>query len=142
MTYKTLTEIESLVRAFEDCTLPRSHWTHQAHLTVALWYLTHFSEEVASQHLRDRICKSNAASGIENTRTSGDRETITLFWIRIIFKHLIFEIYDDRLVDIANNLLNIYKNSALIFEYYSRDLILSYETRITELKLMKHLYYD
>lgn len=43
MTYKTLDEIKNIVRAFEDCTLPRSEWTHHAHLTIALWYLTHFS---------------------------------------------------------------------------------------------------
>lgn len=131
MTYKTLTEIENLVRAFEDCTLPRSHWTHQAHLTVALWYLTHFSEEEASRHMRDRICKYNAAVSIENTRTSGYHETITLFWIQIVFNHFISEMQDRELVDIANDALNIYKNSALVFEYYSRALLLSYKARIS-----------
>lgn len=131
MTYKTLIEIESLVRAFEDCVLPRSHWTHQAHLTVALWYLTHFSTERAIKYMRDRICKYNAATGIESTNNSGYHETINLFWIRIISNHLISEMQDRELVDIANDLLNIYKNSVLIFEYYSRTLLLSYKARIS-----------
>ena len=32
-------EIESFIRAFEDCSLPKSEWTHARHLIMALWYL-------------------------------------------------------------------------------------------------------
>lgn len=81
--------------------------------------------------MRDRICKYNVAVGIENTKPRGDRETITLFWMRIIFNHFISEMQDRELVDIANDLLNTYKDSALIFEYYSRALLLSYKARIS-----------
>ena len=42
-TYRTLSEIENLIRAFKECTLPRRDWTHQDHLTVALWYLFRLS---------------------------------------------------------------------------------------------------
>ncbi|KJH71709.1 hypothetical protein [Aliterella atlantica] len=129
MTYKTLAEIESLVGAFEDCVLPRSCWTHQAHLTVALWYLTHFSEEQAINCMRDRIRKYNVATGVENTKNSGYHETITLFWLRVISNYLISEIQVYELVDIANKLLNTYKNSGLVFEYYSRNLLLSFVAR-------------
>ena len=34
----TTREIEDLVLAFEDTTLPYPQWTHGAHLTVGLWY--------------------------------------------------------------------------------------------------------
>ena len=33
-------DIESFVRDFEACTLPKPRWTHQAHLLVGLWYLS------------------------------------------------------------------------------------------------------
>lgn len=146
MTYKTLAEIESLVRAFEDCTLPRFCWTHQAHLTVALWYLTHFSEERAIKCMRDRIRKYNVATGVENTKNSGYHETITLFWLLIISNYLISEIPACKLVDIANKLLYTYENSELVFEYYSRNLLLSFVARSnlvnTDLKPLSYLFED
>jgi hypothetical protein len=125
MTYKTLTEIKNLVRAFEDCTLPRSCWTHQAHLSVALWYLTHFSEEEAIKCMRDRIRNYNTTIGIKNTNDSGYHETITLFWMQIILSYLFFQGKDCNFLDIVNNLISTYKNERLIFEYYSRNLLFS-----------------
>lgn len=131
MTYKTLTEIESLVRAFEDCTLPRSLWTHQVHLTVALWYLTHFSEEQAIKCMRDRICKYNVTVGIKNTRASGYHETLTLFWMRIVLHYLVHKSKDYFLVELANNLIATYTSTKLPLEYYSCNLLLSWEAQIS-----------
>jgi hypothetical protein len=34
-------DVPGLVARFEDLTLPKAEWTHQAHLTVALWYASH-----------------------------------------------------------------------------------------------------
>lgn len=144
MTYKTLAEIESLVRAFENCTLPRSCWTHQAHLTVALWYLTHFSAVEAIGLICDRIRKYNTAIGIENTNNSGYHQTITLFWVRLILSYLIREIEVYSFVDLANNLINTYNNPELIFECYSHNLLLSCEARTSwvepDIKQLIHLF--
>src|SRR5689334_19689312 len=38
-TFRTTEEILSLVRRFEDCTLPREEWTHAAHVTLTLFWL-------------------------------------------------------------------------------------------------------
>ena len=38
--YETLAEIDELVRAFQQKRLPLPRWTHQAHLTVGIWYLS------------------------------------------------------------------------------------------------------
>ena len=51
----TAAEIESFVRDFEARTLPASRWTHEAHLLVGLWYLTHHSHDVALALVRQRI---------------------------------------------------------------------------------------
>lgn len=61
-------EIEGLVRDFEACTLPRSEWTHNAHLVVALWCLSIHPGREASIHIRNGIRRYNAASGIRTTR--------------------------------------------------------------------------
>ena len=36
----TAEEIARFVERFEACTLPKAEWTHQAHLLIALWYLS------------------------------------------------------------------------------------------------------
>ena len=70
----TLPELESLVRRFEDCTLPREAWTHRAHLSVAVWYLFHFSRAEATERIRTGIQRYNASQG----NSTGYHETITL----------------------------------------------------------------
>ncbi len=37
--YHELAQIERIAMRFADCTLPCAEWTHEAHLTVGLWYL-------------------------------------------------------------------------------------------------------
>lgn len=128
-TYKTLGEIENLIRAFKECKLPRSEWTHQAHLTVALWYLFYYSDIAAIHCIRTGIQRYNAAAGIANTETGGYHETITLFWIRIVSRFLDAEGASLAMVDLANKLIEIYGNKHLPLQYYSRDRLMSSEAR-------------
>ncbi|MFB2892988.1 hypothetical protein ACE1CI_08755 [Aerosakkonemataceae cyanobacterium BLCC-F50] len=127
-TYQTLSEIENLIRAFEDCTLSRSEWTHPAHLTVALWYLTHYSETEATNCIRNHIQRYNSAKGIKTTKDSGYHETITLFWIRIISQYLATK-SNEEVLNLANGIIENYANKNLPFEYYSHDLLMSWEAR-------------
>lgn len=140
-TYQTLSEIENLILAFEDCRLPRSEWTHPAHLTVALWYLTHYSETEATNYIRDGIQKYNSAMGIKTTKDSGYHETLTIFWIRIVSQFLTTQPHKETL-NLANKLIQNYANKNLPFEYYSHDLLMSWSARINwvepDLKLFSH----
>lgn len=135
--YWTLGEIEGLIQAFENCTLPRSEWTHQAHLMVALWYLTHYSEPEAISDIRVseaaslklRIQRYNLAQGIKTTKDSGYHETLTLFWVRIVCLYLATEGANRSLVDLANGLIQHCGNASLPLEYYSRDRLMSWDAR-------------
>ncbi|MFB2877538.1 hypothetical protein [Floridanema aerugineum] len=127
-TYQTLGEIENLIRAFEDCTLPRSEWTHPAHLTVALWYLTHYSETEATNCIRNHIQRYNSTKGIKTTKDSGYHETITLFWICIISQYLATK-SNEEVLDLTNGIIENYANKNLPFEYYSHDLLMSWSAR-------------
>lgn len=129
--YKNLDEIENLVRAFEDCTLPRWKWTHRAHLTVALWYLTHYSDIEATNRICDGIQRYNSASGIQTTKDSGYHVTLTLFWIAILRQYIPSATGNNSILELANQLNYIYQNSYLPLEYYSRDLLMSYKARTT-----------
>ena len=127
--YQTLSEIEILIREFEACTLLRCQWDHHAHLTVALWYLTHYSEPEATNYTRDRIQRYNLAQGIKTTKDSGYHETITLFWIEIVRRYLSVATANGSFVDIANGLLHSCGNPRLPLEYYSRELLMSWDAR-------------
>jgi hypothetical protein len=127
--FRTSAEILRLVREFENCTLPRAKWTHQAHLVVALWYLMRHAENDAVARVREGIKRYNKACGIEMTKTSGYHETITLFYIHVIRRFLSAAKSDCTLAALANSLVNVCGDKDLPLEYYSRERLMSWEAR-------------
>ncbi|HEX7312498.1 MAG TPA: hypothetical protein VF297_01015 [Pyrinomonadaceae bacterium] len=129
VTFRTTEEILSLVRRFEDCTLPREEWTHAAHLTVALWHLLQFDWPDAVARVRARIKHYNAAHGIPSTPTGGYHETLTLFWLRVVDTFLCAERNEARaLVHLANELAATH-DKGLPLAHYTRELLFSPEAR-------------
>jgi hypothetical protein len=128
-TYRTCEEILSLVREFEACMLPRTRWTHHAHLIVALWYLVRFDEAEATHLIRDRIKRYNKAHGIETTPRGGYHETLTLFYIRVIKRFLSAANPDCALLTLAISLINECGDKNLPLEYYSRERLMSETAR-------------
>lgn len=86
--FDTVEEIEAFIDAFEACTLPKVRWTHQAHLVVALWYLTHHAPADALDIVRRRIRAYNEAVGTANTDTGGYHETLTRLYLRGVAAHV------------------------------------------------------
>lgn len=66
-------EVESLVTAFEDASLPYPHWTHRAHLAVAVAYLTRYRFDLALDRIRIHINLYNGKRG----KADGYHETVT-----------------------------------------------------------------
>ncbi|MBL8149493.1 MAG: hypothetical protein JNN15_06160 [Blastocatellia bacterium] len=126
--YKHVDEIKALVNAFEDCSLPRTSWTHLAHLTVGLWYLFHYSMEDATKLIRSGIQKYNNCQSIVTTPQTGYHETITLFWIWAVKKHISSHNESTSLLTLANGLTNLCDKN-LPFNYYTKDLLISWEAR-------------
>jgi hypothetical protein len=127
--YDTPGEIESLVRAFEDCTLPKSEWTHEAHLTVAMWYLFHCSGREATFRIRNGIKRFNAAKGVKATPTGGYHETMTMFWICTVSRYLLFADADCSFMELVNGMIERCADKKLPLEYYSRELLMSPRAR-------------
>jgi hypothetical protein len=117
------------VRAFEDTTLPRVEWTHRAHLTVALWYLTHYSGREATARIRTGIKRYNASKGILTTPTGGYHETLTMFWICMISHFLLFADAGGSLVELTNAMLAECAVKDLPLRYYSRERLMSPHAR-------------
>lgn len=66
-------DVEELVTAFENATLPYSRWTHRAHLAVAVVYLTRYGFDLALDRIRLHIRFYNLKRGDPD----GYHETIT-----------------------------------------------------------------
>jgi hypothetical protein len=128
--YRTSAEVLRLVREFDACSLPRTEWTHHAHLMVALCYLVRHEEAEATTLIRDGIRRYNKACGIETTKTGGYHETITLFYIRAIGKFLSTASADCTLAALANSLIHTCGDKNLPLEYYSRERLMSWEARL------------
>ena len=67
--------LSPLIEKFNNVTLPKSEWTHHAHLTVALWYLHTYEFDEAVWRLKSGIILLNNFHGTENTNVSGYHET-------------------------------------------------------------------
>ena len=128
--YRSPKEIDSLIHAFQEGNLSRSQWTHEAHLTVALWYLFYDSEQEAINAVRNGIKRYNSVQGIETTKDGGYHETLTLFWVRTIRRYLADESRNRSMVNLANGLIAKYADRTLPFTYYTRDRLMSSEARI------------
>lgn len=77
-------QIDEFLRAFEDCTLPKSEWTHAAHLLTGACYVHQFGRDQALSKIRECVRRYNESVGGKNTPTSGYHETITVMWIRLL----------------------------------------------------------
>jgi hypothetical protein len=120
---------EELVRSFEDCTLPRSEWTHAAHLTIALWYLVNFPQTDAIQRIRVGIQRYNAAIGIETTPNSGYHETLTLFWANTVHQFMMQNKIHHFTPETVAQLTQGYKDPAFPLQFYSHDQLFSWQAR-------------
>lgn len=128
--YRTRGEIENLVSAFEACSLPKSQWTHRAHLLVALWYNLRYDADEALRLVRERIRRYNEAVGTANTETSGYHETITVFYMWAVRRFLADTLAGASLVEVANALVSgRCAEKDFPFTYYSRARLLSAEAR-------------
>ncbi len=128
-TYHSQDEILHLIEGFENCTLPKEQWTHQAHLVMAVWYISKLDVAAATEIIRSNIKKYNEAVGGENTDTSGYHETITLFYIWFVKKFLTLSNPENSLLENTNNFCTKHGDTNLSFGYYSKELLMSVEAR-------------
>jgi len=122
-------EIASFVREFEACTLPKPRWTHQAHLLVGLWYLSHHPPADALSIVRQRIRAYNAAVGTPNTDNSGYHETLTRLYLDGIAEHLAHHATES-LPSVLTRLLETpMAHSDWPLRFYSRRRLFSVQAR-------------
>ena len=128
MIYNTTEEAIAVVEKFEAGTLPKSEWTHAAHLTVGLYYCLRRPFGAALNCMRDGIRSLNDVHGVANTKTGGYHETMTVFWM-IVIKQFAETSKRFSFGELANQLLVICDDPRLPLEYYSRSLLFSEKAR-------------
>ena len=122
---KTDSDIIAIGEGLRDLTLPKTDWTHAAHVAAAVW-LVHENGVAAEQLMPDMIRTYNEATGVANTDRSGYHHTITIASLRLIAcmgrDGSLAEIFDRAM---ASGL----DDPNWLFEHYSPDRLFSVEAR-------------
>lgn len=122
-------EIIRLIERFEAGRLPKSDWTHEAHLVVAIWYCSRYDLNEAFQKVKTLIISHNESVGTPNTDTEGYHETITRFWL-IVACAFIEENVSLNIEECCNAFINsAHSQSKHPTTFYSEDRLFSTEAR-------------
>ncbi|MEM9326664.1 MAG: hypothetical protein AAGA85_13455 [Bacteroidota bacterium] len=126
----TAADIRSLILKFENLQLPKSEWTHETHLIMALWYCQKYPLAEATRKIGRSIRRYNEAIGIKNTEQSGFHQSLTTFWMSVV-SHFASQYPTLPLSELCHLLLNAKEGSrSYVFEFYSKDLIDSTHARM------------
>ncbi len=122
--------VERLAREFIARTLPKTEWTHEAHLRVGLWHVLRYPGNVAQDLLRLRIRAYNESTGVLNTSSAGYHETITRFYVSIIRQFV--DSVDARrsIEELAPELIGRFGAKDLPFRHYTRERLSSVDARL------------
>jgi hypothetical protein len=121
--------LDDLAAAFCDGTLPRTAWTHEAHLRMGAWHVHHHGPEAALPLLRARIRALNERHGTVIGATSGYHEAITAAYVRLIAAFLVADAGPDLAARVAALLASPLAERSALFRYWSRERLLSPEAR-------------
>lgn len=121
--------LDELLNEFESGVLPKSEWTHEAHLRVGLAIIGQNTFDEALCRLRAGIISLNNFHQTPNTTISGYHETMTQFWARVIALYLA-----EMKVDLAESLATEFLGSRLAskdlpFHFYQKEEVLGISHR-------------
>ncbi len=124
-------EIDEFIAAFEAGTLPKTRWTHGAHLLTGACYVHALGEAAAIDKMRLCVRRYNEAVGGKNTDTSGYHETITVAWIKLLARLLRESAPIERAAFAELALRRFEADRSIFSRYYDFDLVASVEARRT-----------
>jgi hypothetical protein len=123
-------DVHELAERFERCAVPKSEWTHQAHLAVGLWHVDRYGPDEALTRLRSGIRRLNESHGGANTATDGYHETITRAYVVLLDQFLRHCPGDMPLDARVRRLLDSpLAERDVLFRFYGRERLLSTRAR-------------
>jgi hypothetical protein len=117
-------QLRENVRKFEACEYALAEFSHARHLAVAACYLKGMPFEAALDRMRASLLRFTAHHGV-----SGYHETITRFWLLLVDQYLRTLPAQLLLPDQVNQLIAQYPTKQVLFDYYSRDRVMSEAAR-------------
>ena len=112
-----------------DCSLPKSDWTHEAHLAACLWLVEERPDIVPERDLPGIIRRYNVSVGGVNDDRQGYHETLTQLYIAGV-RRFSAQCGDDGLSARVNRLLtDPMGGRGWPLTLYSRDRLFSVEAR-------------
>lgn len=129
MRFETNEEIEHIAMGVKTRTLPKSAWTHAAHIAAAVWFLCDETCD-AEAVMPDMIRTYNEATGVANTDTDGYHETITRASLRAARHYVRAAPRSAGAVDIVNEILaGPLGASDWLLAYWSETVLFSVAAR-------------
>jgi len=122
--YRSLDQIEQLVRDFEACRVDPAAFTHQAHMAVALWYLSRYPIEEATDRMRAGLHRLLAHHGLQ-----AYNETITLFWMKLLRHFLDASAPGRPPLELTNEAIARLGSMRFVFSHFSKQLVFSEQAR-------------
>jgi hypothetical protein len=113
-------EDDAFVTEFESCRFPNAQFRHADHIRLAWIYLRRYDYQAAEDKMRRSIQGFARHLGAEQKF----HETITVFWMRLVNAALQLTSNFANFPDFASAHAWLL-NKELIFEFYSRELVLS-----------------
>ena len=130
LTFDADADLDALVAAFERAEAPAGGFSHQAHLAVALTYLDRHGLEGATERMRSGLLSFlEHAFGDRSAAEVKYRETVTVFWLRLLAAELAASDASRPLHERVNMLLARYRDASTIRDYYTRERLESDEAR-------------
>ncbi len=124
--YKDSSEIEAVVEGFEAGTSSKDDFSHQSHLTVAVFYLHHLGELEATGKMRSGLLRFLDHHDVGRVKF---HETLTVFWIKTVAEFLCRMDPATSMLEKTNKVVERLGNSRLVFAYYSEELLRTDEAR-------------
>lgn len=121
--------LASFLRGFETGTLPKTEWTHGAHIAAAATYLSGSDAATVLPLMRRRIRAYNIAVGGGNSATSGYHETLTRFWLVIVEDFVLRSRPGSPLHAARLAVAQFGEQRSLHAEYYSGNVVQDCEAR-------------
>lgn len=123
-------EIKDLVDRWSDGTLPAKDWTHAAHVATCSYLVWNHTLATAYQLMKEGLYRFNQAGGTPNTDERGYHETLTRFWVTLLF-YRIHRGHYSRCLQATNAMVARYgTQSRAERTFYSFDVLKSKEARL------------
>ena len=124
------TKFDKIIDGFNSSSLAKDEWTHEAHLAMAIYYISRYLPENILPVVRKKIKKLNDFHGTPNSKDSGYHETLTEFWLHNAYLFMLRNSDLER-EELTTQFVNSkYGERAYPLEFYSKEKLMSNQARL------------